>query len=254
MIQPFSSFGRFCRRAFDYGFVDTFFHLLHRLRIISVLHSFNLTVKELGVRDGVLFLNSLDDVAGSKVCEMNGLLITLREIEEGELESLNFGKEMFSVEAFREHFTRGMRFFAVFHEGVVIAVNGIHTKYAHLAYIKLPVVRLPKGVTYINCALTSPDYRNLGIGTLLRTFVMNKMWKEGYKSVVGAVFTDNLGALRWNSSNGFRYWGKIYYVRWLGKDFWFKQLTKVGKRNRYLLDDVVATNELVSKLSAEVAL
>ena len=187
------------------------------------------------------------------MCQINGFLITLREIEEKELENLSFAKEIFSIETFREHFARGMRFFAAFHDGVVVAVSGVHTKYAHLSYIKLPVVRLSQGATYLNCALTSPDYRNLGVGTLLRTFLLNKMWKEGYKSTIGAVFTGNPAALGWNSTNGFRSWGKIYYVRWLGKDIWFKRLTKVGRQHRHLLDNIITERHETTRLPLEVA-
>src|SRR3989338_2706216 len=121
------SISKLSRYIREYGFVETFFRLFHRLRIISVLHSFNFTLKELEVRDGVLILNSLDELNGPKVCQINGFVVTLREIKEEELENLDFAKKMFPIETFREHFGRGMRFFAAFHEGVVVAVNGIHT-------------------------------------------------------------------------------------------------------------------------------
>lgn len=235
------------------GILLTGLRILHRLRIVSVLHSFNFTFKELVVRDGVLILNSLDEAAGAKICQMNGFRITLREIKEAELEKLSFAEGMFPFETMREHFARGMRFFAAFHDGVVVSVNGIHTRYAHLSYIKLPVVRLPQGTTYLNCALTSPRYRDLGFGTLVRTFLINQVWKEGSRAMVAAVLAENQGALRWNSTNGFNRWGRISYVRCLGHDFWVKQLTKLGRHHRHLLDRVITEKSPATQLPVEVA-
>lgn len=252
MIRIFKPASLFFQYLREFGFWETFFRSLHRLRIISAVHSFIFTLKEIRVRDGVLILNSLDEAEGSKVCQINGFQVILREIKEEELENLSFAKEMYSIETFCEHFARGMRFFAAFHEGVVVSVNAVNTKYAHLSYIKLPIVQLPHGATYINCALTSPDYRNLGLGTLLRTFLLNKMWKEGYKLMVGAVLTDNQGALRWNATNGFQQWGKIFYIQFCGRDFWVRRLTSVGRRFPYIFDHVEPleqTNLILEKVS-----
>ena len=250
-MEPlFEAIGKVYQSIRSGGISLTALKILHRLRIISVLHTFNFTLKDLGVRDGVLILNSLDEIGGPKVCQLNDFIVTLREIEEKELENLTFAKDMFPIATFREHFDSGMRFFAAFHDGVVISVNGVHTKYAHLTYIKMPAVRLPEGMTYLNCALTSPDFRSHGIGTLLRTFVLNRMWNEGYRSIFGAVFSDNLGALRWNTTNGFSFWGRISYFCCFGRDFWWKRLTRFGSGYKHLFD---AARQESEHVMAEVA-
>ena len=243
---------KFWSSAKTVGIAETFLRVLHRFRIISVLHSFDFALKELGVRDGILIMNSFDESTETKVCEINDLRITLREIKEDELENLDFAEGIFSVETFREHFARGLRFFAAFHKGAVVCVNGIHMKYAHLVYIKRPVVELPEGVAYLNCAMTSPGYRSHGIGTVVRTFLLARLWREGYKQIVSAVFTENSGALRWNSTNGFHHWWRVSYIHWLGHDLWLKRLTKVGRRHANLLDNVIHEERPSTKLSQEV--
>lgn len=221
------------------GMILTGFRILHRFRMISVLHSFDFVFKKMEFTE--------------EAPTVNGMSLVFREIREEELERLNFAEGIFPLETIREHFSRGLRFFAAFREGVVIAANGIHPRYAHLAYIKRQVVCLPEGIVYFNCAITSPSYRNLKVGTSLRRFVMNQMRTEGYQFVIAAVFSENKSALRWNSTNGFKRWGRISYIQWMGHHFWVKQLSQTGRQLPHLLDHIRLNEESAHKLPLEVA-
>ncbi|OGW86080.1 MAG: hypothetical protein A3C35_08585 [Omnitrophica bacterium RIFCSPHIGHO2_02_FULL_46_11] len=242
-----SNLVKFKKSLREAGLIETALRTLHWFKIISVLHSFDFTLKELSIRDGVLILNSFDEIDAPKVSQINGLHISMREIKEEELENLTFDEGMFPLEIMREHYARGLRFFSVFHEGTIVALNGIHMRYAHLSYIKRSAVQLPQGVAYLNCAMTSPNYRDLGIGTVLRTFALCQLWREDYKWVIGAVFTENSAALRWNLTNDFKKWGRISYIRFQGHDFWIKRLTKVGRQSPNLLNNLVTMDHAFQK-------
>jgi len=65
------SISKLSRYIREYGFVETFFRLFHRLRITSVLHSFNFTLKELEKEE---ILKKLDTLAkkGKKLLTEKG--------------------------------------------------------------------------------------------------------------------------------------------------------------------------------------
>lgn len=211
----------------DYGFVETILKIFHWLHFISVLHTFEFVLKELEL--------PVHQAAFSLIGTRR---ITFREIEESELDALKFADGMYSTETFRMHFSKGMRFFAAFDGDLIVSVNGVNTRYADLIYIRLPRVYLPEGFVYFNCALTVPSFRDLSIGSALRGFVQVQIQKEGYQYIFGAVFIENRQAMRWNMRNGFQDWGRISYIQFLGRNFWYRRLTKVGRRYHFLLDRV----------------
>jgi len=233
MRALFTVFSKLIKTLRNYGLDETILKILERLRLISVLHTFDFVYKE---------LDDSKDFVPSKVesvYETKGIQLECREINVMELEQLNYAEGMYSIEILRAHFGRGLRFFAAFYENVVAAVMGVHKHYAHLSYVNRPLVHLPSGIVYMNCALTAPAYRNLGIGSILRTYVLNQVHKEGYQVVIGTIFVYNRSALRWNLRNGFKRWGRVSYIKWRGRDFWWTRLTKVGRRHPHLLDHVV---------------
>lgn len=224
---------RLVRSFGNRGIVETFCHILHRLRIISVLHTFNLVFQELE--------NCTSDSLDGRECayQRKGMELIFREIKEDELENLEYADGMYSYEIMRKHFRRGMRFFAAFYQGVVISVNGVNTRYAHLDYIGMSLVHLPEKVAYMNCALTVESFRNLEVGAVLRRYILDQIYNEGYRMVIAAIYPDNQGALRWNLRNGFKLWGKILFIKWRGQNFWWRRLTKKGRRYPHLLDKTV---------------
>ena len=226
------------------GLIHALLRVFHRFRLISVLHTFEII--HVGLLNPVECLFSRADQLMSGQLKLN-----CREIKEYELDKLQFADGMYSLETFRMHFASGMRFFAAFHEEVIVAVNGVHERCANLVYVKLPNVELPHGIVYLNCALTAPAYRNLSMGMILRGFMLNQLKKEGFQSAVGAVFIENRGAVRWNLRNGFQYWGRISYIRCQGRDFWWKRLTKTGRRYPHIFDKV--ERESPRELASEVA-
>ncbi len=215
------------------GIGETLLRILHSLKLISVLHTFDFVYNELeGSKD---FISSKIE----NIHETNGVPLECREINANELEQLNYTDGMYSIETLQKHFGNGMRFFGAFCKNTLVAVRGVHTSYAQLAYINRPLVRLPHGVVYMNCALTAPTYRNAKVGSVLRSYMLNQIRKEGYQAVVGAVFVDNRAALRWNLRNGFKRWGRVSYIKCIERNFWWTRLTKVGRQHPYLLNDVV---------------
>ena len=213
------------------GFLHICLRVFHRSRLISVLHTFEIVHGELS--------NPVDRLF-SRTNQMRSsqLKLQCREIKEYELDKLKFADGVYSLETFRMHFANGMRFFAAFHEDLIVAVNGIHEQCANLVYVKLPTIELPHGIVYLNCALTAPAYGNRSIGTVLRGFMLEQLKKEGFQSAVGAVFIENRHALRWNMRNGFTYWGRISYIRCGKRDFWWKHVTRVGRRYGHIFDHV----------------
>ena len=239
IISPVQKLSRSLKEE---GLLHTCFRILHRFRLISVLHTFEILYGALS--NPVECLSSRADQQMS-----SQLKLKCREIKEYELDKLQFADGMYSLETFRMHFANGMRFFAAFHEDLIVAVNGIHEQCANLVYIKLPNIELPHGIVYLNCALTAPAYGNRSIGTVLRGFMLGQLKKEGFQSAVAAVFIENRGALRWNMRNGFTYWGRISYIRCGKRDFWWKHVTQVGRRYGHIFDHVGRgfSRELVSE-------
>jgi len=215
-------------------------HILHRFHAISVLHTFEIVFKDLGAPKNEEIM---------KLPENHKIM--MREIEERELNQLKFAPGMYTIETFRAHFAKGMRFCAAFIGDEVVAVNGIHLSCADLVYVGMPNIMLSEKVAYLNCAHTAPNYRNLAIGTQLRNYRLDMIHKEGIEQVFGAVFIENKEALRWNLRNGFQYWGRISYIKCFGKDFWVRRLTNVGKRYAYILANAKTEEkqELLEKVS-----
>ena len=171
----------------------------------------------------------------------------LLTILESSIHESNGMSPMEALETLQKHLNRGLRFFGAFCNNSLIAVNGVHCSYAHLDYINRPSVALPRGFVYLNCGLTVPAYRNLGIGTVLRGYMFKQIQNEGYRSAFGAIFAENKGALRWNLRHGFKRWGRISFVKWCGRDFWWVRLTNIGRRTfPQLLDG--QTNKPVEEL------
>jgi len=61
---------------------------------------------------------------------------------------------------------------------------------------------------------------------------------EGIRWVMLATFLENRDAVRWHQSNGFWRWGRVTYLCWRERPFWWIQLTKQGRRHRDLLEIV----------------
>ena len=230
MIQTISR-GWACLR--NYGAGDLFFRLLHRLRLISVHHTFEIF---LGGFEQIL------DVDIEKISKIGELRITFREIASQEIESLKvaegfrYSETTPLTEDLKEQFRRGLRFFTVSDQrGVVIGVEGVHTEVADLVYVRKSLVGLPKGVVYGNAALIASSYRNRGIGGLLKKYMAHVLKQEGYTAMVTATFLENRGAARWHEKNHFKRWGRIRYIRLNGRDIVWTQLTEVGRQYPDLL-------------------
>lgn len=226
-----SPVSRFVKSFKDYGFAETVLKVLHRLRIISVHHTFEFIFKELEATYPSAFQEMVVNINGNEN-------VFIREIKEYELDALDFVDGMYSLDTFRAHFSKGMRFFAAFYNNQVVSVNGAHMTHANLVYIGMPNIALPKDLAYINCALTSPKFRSLSIGTKLRDFALSIVQKDGINWIFGAVFIENKKAMVWNLRNGFQYWGRISYIQLLGRNFWFRRLSPAGRRCRFLFDRV----------------
>ena len=228
----------------SYGGTETFCRVLHRFRVVTVNHVFDIWFKELDEK--------IDNPASHQ-----GLVI--REIFPNEIETLKYAEDLHyregisPVKDLQEQFSRGMRFFAVLKEGVVIALNGINIHHADFVYLNKPMLPLPQGVVYFNAALTAPVYRNRRIGTTLREYVVQRMKEEGYHTAVAATFIENKGAAHWHRLRGFQYWGKIRYFRWKEQDFWWTQLTKVGRRYPNLLTSENRSRSHAQKLQEVVS-
>ena len=230
--------GKILKSLKEYGLTDTLLRVLHRLRVISTLHAFEIIFKDLREPS-----NEGNRYSGNQK-------ITMREIKEYELKNLKFAPGMYTIETFRMHFSKGMRFCAAFIDDEVVADNGIHMTCADLVYVGMPNLILPEKVAYLNCAHTAPTYRDLAIGTQLRNHRLNIIKKEGVEQVFGAVFIENKNALRWNLRNGFQYWGRITYIKFGNQKFWLRRLSNVGRRYAYILNNAPVTNrELLEKIS-----
>jgi len=214
-----------CYKA--HGGVETLCRVLYRLRIISVNHAFDIFIKELEASQ-----NGKDAMKGG---------ISFRELVRGEIETLTYAeglsytKDVPVIEDVRSHMDQGMRFFSAFDKKVVIALNGVHAEYANLVYLKKPFIRLPRGIVYLNAALTAPQYRHRGIGTALLNFLISVLQEEGYVRMISATFLENRGAAKWHEASGCKRWGRMRCLCFHGHDLWWTQLTEVGRRYPHLL-------------------
>ena len=218
------------------GAQEIFLKILHRLRIISVNHAFNLFYGEFHPLLGVGVMGTTQWVG------VEGHRLALREISREEAETLTYADDLHYkdgdasvMEDLQEQFSKGLRFFAAFDKETIVALSGVHTAVADFVYVNKPNMPLQPGVVYFNAALTSPRYRNLGIGTMLRRYLFGAMQLEGYVGALSATFLENRGAARWHLANGFRRWGRIRYVRFLGKDICWVQRTSVGRAAPHLI-------------------
>src|SRR3989338_7452147 len=129
---------------YRYGAAETLCRILHRLRIVSVKHSFHVFLKELEQSD------FRDSHQLEKAAQIAGLPITMRELFEEELEKLEFADGMEPLKTLKEHFAYGSRFFCSLYGNMVIAIGEMNTQIAHLTYIRLPAVELPRNFVYLN--------------------------------------------------------------------------------------------------------
>ena len=244
-MEPlFKSVAKVYQSVLSDGVAGTAFKILHRLRLISVLHGFHFVLIELDSP------SLSGDESSANPIMIEGTELEMREIKSEELMQLHFADGMYSIETFQMHFSKGMRFFAAFHKDAVVSVNGINTRTADLVYIKRPDLQLPEGMAYLNCAMTVPDYRNRSIGTEVRSFMLHQLAQEGVRSVFGAIFVENKDALRWNLRNGFKYLGKIYYVRCGHSVYWWKRWTPIGRCYRHIFNGI---HRQPDRVMAEVA-
>ncbi len=211
------------------GFDSLLLKALHFNRLISVLHALDFFVKELGL---------VPNEFSSGFAQSDQGKVQMKEISQQELEKYDYAEGIYDLRTFRMHFSMGMRFFAAILDGKIVAVIAFNERFANLSYLKLPKIYLPKGFAYINCAVTTPIYRNLGVGSQLIEYLLNVMRCEGYQVAFSAVYPEDIRAKRWHSKNGFSCLGRIAYIKWHDRDFWWKQLTSVSKRYPGLLADL----------------
>lgn len=209
----------------DDGAVETMYRLLHRLRIVSVVHSLDFFIKE------------LNGSTAARAAEKGNpdSPWTFREVSAHEFECLRYAEGLQPIEWMRDQFDRGSRFFAAFENECVVGVDWIHLRVAELGHVKR-MVELPREVAYTHSALVAPPYRNKGIGTLLKKCLLEAARRERFRFMLLAVFLNNQDAMRWHERNGFSRWGRMTYVRWHGRDFWRVYLTKTGRRYPNLLN------------------
>ena len=221
---------RFFKSLLVDGVEETSFRVLHRLRMLSCLHTFE------------MFFYVLDDADDLNLSEgsarplKNGIRLVCGEIKEEALGSLNRAPGLYSVEVLQEHFERGMRFFGASHGDLLVGIHGFHPRSAQLTYIGWPLVHLPDNAAYLNCAFTAAAYRNLGVGSRLRSFVLSTLKKEGFHLAVAAVFIEKKGVMAWHSKQRFKRWGRISYMKRGAHEFWRKKLTVAGREHKTLFD------------------
>jgi GNAT superfamily N-acetyltransferase len=219
-----------------YGPAETVCRLLHRTQLASVKHSFDVYFKDLsGTPDA-----AGPGISGRAVC--GGREVAFREIGAAELEQLRFAPglqyaaDRSIVGDVRKQFSKGLRFFAAFDAGTVVALNGAHLSAAHLDYIHKPAIPLPAGVAYLNGAFTVPAYRRRRIGSALREYMLSVLRAEGFQRVVLTTFSEELGVVRWHLANDFLLWGRVTYLRRGAREFWWTRLSTLGRRHRSLLN------------------
>ncbi len=219
-----SSGSGFLARSFNcyqaYGAAETFRRVLHRFKILSVQRSLDFFMKELS--------------ESSNGAPVEKCLWAFREVHVHEFEDLIYADGLPSVEWMREQFNHGSRLFAAFENGCVVATHWIHEKIAELGHIRR-IVELSARAVYTHGALTAVAFRNKGIGTLLKRYLLSVLHQEGFRYVFLAVFLDNHDAMRWHLKNSFAKWGTVTYLKFANRQFWWTQLTSVGRQYSDLL-------------------
>ena len=188
---------------------------LHRLKLISTVHSF-----EIFFNDVTAVLSQLRNNT-----PLNSSL-SCREILENELSHLAFAEGLHPITDIRRQFQNGIRWFAAIQNNTVVALNGVHTKEADLVYIRMPHLKLPRGVAYLNGTITAPEVRRQGIASILTQSILTTLNQEGYQSVFLVCFTHEKPAIRWHQKQGYLKWGRISYYSLNDKDHWWIRKTK----------------------------
>ncbi len=227
-MNALTQFERGWRCFKEEGPTETFYRLLHRLRLVSVHHALDIYLKEMGE-------------GPEKHLADEGLHLNFREIFPDEIERFRYPEEFrffdgsSPIQLMQKVFTEKMRFFAALDGDLLIALNGVNTKIANLWSLKKQSLPLPGGTVYLDNAMTAPQYRRRGIGSALRSYMMHLLREEGYRRVILATHPDNKGAARWQESQGFQRWGRIRYLKWRGKDIWKYEWTPLGRREPNLI-------------------
>ncbi len=207
-----------------YGAGETLCRTLHRFRLVSASHSLDIFIKTLSP--------NLPPKRSLARPEVQGMALAFREVGSEEQLPLAEGLDPASI---REFFALGSRLFAALADGVVLAVNWVNTRAAHLSYIRMPRVPLPTGIVYLHSSFVAPAYRNQGIGTLLKQYLLGVLQQKGYHLAMLAVFLENTRAVRWHQADGFQHWGRVTYLRYGRRNLWWSRLTKEGQRHPDLL-------------------
>lgn len=207
-----------CYRS--YGAVETFSRTLHRFGLASCPHSLEIYVSELDRQ-------TKNDGDSQFAC---------REIFPGDLKKTEFAEGLQEKEWMRMQFEQGSRLFVSMHRDLAVSVEWINPYGAELGHIKRHVA-LAKGIAYMHAALTAPAYRNKGLGSFLKQYVLEQFKKEGFRLGMLAVFIENDDAKRWHRRTGFSRWGEVTYLKLNGRDYWWTRLTSVGRRYPDLLEN-----------------
>lgn len=232
MADIFKPFNRLYTYYEQEGAVETLCRATHRLRLISVHHSFN------------VFFQELDSLSGTRRETLMSGHLSFQELSREDVgrlkyaEGLQYQSNIPLLHSLQRQFALGLRYFAAMDRGTVIALTGVHLSRAYLGYVNLPVVELPSGVSYLNGALTAPAFRRRGIGTALRQYIFQVLEQGGWKAVMLASHVDNSQANHWHEESGMARWGRVTYVRWRNRDLCWIRRTAVGRRYPELLNRV----------------
>ena len=72
---------------------------------------------------------------------------------------------------------------------------------------------------FLYSPLFSPSKSGV-FGKRLKYNVLTKLYKEGLKRVFLTTYP-NATNQKWHVAIGYRFWGRIHYLRWLGNDRWW---------------------------------
>ena len=247
MINKFQS-AFICIR--ENGFAETFFRVLHYLKLVSVHHTLDFFIDEIGGKflnqEAVLVLQIKEDKEP----------VRFIEIEKGELNKFKFEPDLQPLSWFEAQFAWGSRLFAAVHSGSVVAVNLMNPRYADLGHIKRPLIQLPQGIAYTHGSLTAKRYRGRDIATALKRFSTHiSITTKQCFATAGAVFPDNEAAQNWHRNRlQSKYWGRIHYLKWGTREFWFKSLSSEGKKNPGMFDQTVSSVEIPDRSEASACL
>ena len=156
--------------------------------------------------------------------------LRFQELRAEDLPNLSLADGLMSCQEIYQRFANGSRLFVALSGHTIVAHGWINPRKASLGHIKRPEVVLPEGIGYLHGVVTAPAYRRLGIGTRLLHHRLMALRQEGYRAVVSAVYPANRLAARWHIANGFWWWGRVRYLLWRGKDYWWNDMTARGRR------------------------